>query len=67
MKTIQLYKSNGSWMSADLIDGKPNPAIVHYFGTHRLPTAFLDQASGAEVYATISKLNPDAKVIVIVD
>jgi hypothetical protein len=69
MKTILLTNDLKAkcWIASELIDGKPSPELVKYFGTHQLPTPFTNSMSGAEVYRVIQSKNPEAKVIIIVD
>lgn len=62
MKQIKLFKQNGSWISEETINDKPSAELIKYFGTHLLPTNFTESAPSDQVLATISRLNPDAKV-----
>lgn len=69
MKTILLTRDLKAdlWLAAELVDGQRSPELMAHFGTHILPTAFTAAASGREVYAKISKLNPEARVLIIVE
>lgn len=69
MKTILLTNDLTAkcWIATELIDGKANPELINLFGTHKLPTSFTNQASGKIVYTEVQRLNPTAKVILIIE
>ncbi len=62
MTKITLFKSLGCIMSAQTIDGRPDPTLIQYCGTHIMPTAWTDQADMNEVKAKIQALNPGCEV-----
>jgi hypothetical protein len=60
MNEIQLYIENGVWMARHV--GPHGNRIKALFATNTLPTAFRWQMPGAEVLATLKRLNPGAVV-----
>jgi hypothetical protein len=69
MTTILLEQdvTTMEWTATYLVDGKASPEHVQYLGTHKkLPTGFAANTSGLIVYKEMQRLNPDAKVIVVI-
>ena len=50
------------WMSTSLLGGRPDPFVVSSFGTHILPTPFLEGTEEVTMLETIRHFNPDAVV-----
>ena len=60
MERIELYLSNGTWFA------KSDSALTYsLFGTDTLPTAYTARTSANDVLRNISRLNPDALVIML--
>ena len=74
MRNIRLYlddhkynkqQSARCWISAHYDeDKKPDLAVIDLFGTHILPTAYTEHASGSMVLAKIQSLNPNHVVVI---
>ena len=65
MTTMLLFRNSTGWMMSEFIDGKPAPRLIELFGTHTLPLPFTAAASPERVQAEIAKLNPTAKVMLV--
>ena len=50
------------WMSTSLLGGRPDPFVVSLFGTHVLPTPFLEGTNEETMLESIRHFNPDAVV-----
>lgn len=62
-KQIRLHKENGSWIAVHYVNGMPDDSIIELFGTHKLPTAYTDQASAEMVVSELSAKNPGVSII----
>ena len=50
------------WMASSLLGGRPDPFVVSLFGTHVLPTPFLEGTDEKDMLESIRYFNPDAVV-----
>ena len=50
------------WMASSLLGGRPDPFVVSLFGTHVLPTPFLEGTDETYLLESIRYFNPDAVV-----
>lgn len=58
MKTITLYRANGSWIARF-----SDPRVIRLMGTADIPTPFYDTASAGLVAQEIGKRNPGVTII----
>lgn len=66
-REIVLAREGGQWTAAFLDAGAPERSVVELFGTHIIPTGFLERARVEVVLREIRALNPEYTVTALVE